>query len=174
MKGSVLNQRAVGEGSTKHALSEQSSQLPVQSQRIAADAETPTHAVVFEAGDEATDGLLRFAREQDLGAAHFTAIGAFREATLAFFNPESKEYEEIPVDEQTEVLSLTGNVARYEGEPKLHAHAVLGRRDGSTVGGHLMEAIVRPTLEVMLTEAPATLTRRIDDASGLPLIDLQA
>lgn len=131
-----------------------------------------TYAVVFDAGDEVTGGLLRFAHEHDLSAARLTALGAFREATLAFFNPETKEYEEIPVTEQTEVLNLTGNIARHDGAPKLHLHAVLGRRDGSTVGGHLMDAVVRPTLEVMLTETPATLTRQIDETSGLPLIDL--
>ena len=131
-----------------------------------------TFALVFDAGDEVTDGLLRFARAREIGAARFTAIGALREATLGFFSVESKDYKEIPIEEQTEVLSMTGNLALYEGEPKLHAHAVLGRPSGEALGGHVLQAIARPTLEVMLTASPTPLHREIDDVSTLPLLTL--
>ena len=134
--------------------------------------EARTFAVVFDAGDDPTDGLLAFAAEHDISAARLTGLGAFREAMLGFFVPETQKYEEIPVREQTEVLSLTGNIALHEGAPKLHAHVVLGRRSGEALGGHLLEATVRPTLEVMLTETPATLRREMDAASGLPLLTL--
>ncbi len=69
---------------------------------------------------------------------------------------------------------LAGDVALQDGRPKVHAHAVLGRSDGSTRGGHLHEAHVRPTLEVVLTELPAHLQRTMHDESGLALIDLRA
>jgi predicted DNA-binding protein with PD1-like motif len=75
------------------------------------------------------------------------------------------------VPEQVEVVSLVGDVALGEdGGPKVHAHAVLGRSDGSALGGHLLEARVRPTLEVILTELPGHLQRRHDRESGLGLI----
>lgn len=137
------------------------------------DAAERTWAVVLDPGDEPVACLTRFAREQKLDAARFTAIGAFSDAVVAFFDLQSKRYEHIPVREQVEVLSLIGDVALDEkGEPKLHAHVVLGRRDGSTCGGHLIEARVQPTLEVMLTEPPSWLRRRVDAATGLPLIRL--
>jgi uncharacterized protein len=125
---------------------------------------------VLEIGDEVTDCLTRLAREQRLSAAQVSAIGAFETATLAFFDWEKKEYEKIPVQEQTEVLSLAGDIADEKGEPKLHLHAVLGRRGGATIGGHLMQARVRPTLEVIVTESPAHLRRVHDEQSGLALI----
>ena len=132
-----------------------------------------TYAVVLEAGDEPIGCLTRFAREHGLDAARFTAIGAFADAVVAFFDLESKAYEHIPVHQQVEVLSLIGDVALApDGGPKLHAHVVLGRRDGSTCGGHLVAAHVQPTLEVMLVESPGWLQRRIDAATGLPLIAL--
>ena len=133
---------------------------------------TRTYTLVFESGDSVVDELIAFAAEHDLSASHFTAIGAFRQATVAFYDLEAKQFEEIPVGEQVEVLSMTGNLTRYEGAPQLHAHVVLGRRDGSTVGGHLLNATVNPTLEMMVIETPGTLQRRYDDASGLPLIDM--
>jgi predicted DNA-binding protein with PD1-like motif len=130
-------------------------------------------AVIFETGDEPVAGLTRFAEEQRLGASAFTAIGAFSEATLGYFDWEKKDYERIPVKEQVEVLALVGDVALQEGKPKLHAHVVLGRRDGSACGGHLLAARVRPTLEVIVTESPVHLRRKHDPVTGLALIDIE-
>jgi predicted DNA-binding protein with PD1-like motif len=134
-----------------------------------------TFAVVLGDSDSVTDELTMFAAERGIGAAALTAIGAFRTATLGFFDRTAKEYVEIPVDEQAEVLSLTGDLGRADdGRVALHAHVVLGLRDGSTRGGHLLSATVRPTLEVMVTESPAHLRRRHDPDVGLALIDLSA
>jgi predicted DNA-binding protein with PD1-like motif len=129
-----------------------------------------TFALVFDPGDEPLSGLERFAAESGLEAAHFTAIGAFRSATLGFFDRDTKDYLRNEVGEQTEVLSLAGNVALHEGRPRVHAHVVLGKRDGTAHGGHLLGAEVWPTLEVILTEAPSHLRRRHDPRTGLPLI----
>lgn len=132
-----------------------------------------TYAVVFDTGDEISEGLLKFAEENGVRGAHFTAIGAFQDVTLAYFDMEKKEYEEIPVREQVEVLTLAGNIGTHDGETKLHAHVVVGKRDGTTRGGHLMKAHVRPTLEVVVTETPSYLRRKEDKETGLPLIDPQ-
>jgi uncharacterized protein len=129
-----------------------------------------TFAVIFESGDEAMSGLVEFAQAHSLGASHFTAIGAFRDVTVGYFDWESKKYRKIPVSEQVEVLSLIGDVALKDGQPKVHAHIVVGRSDGSTRGGHLIEGHVRPTLEVILTESPEHLRKEIDQESGLALI----
>lgn len=127
--------------------------------------------LVLDPGDDPIAELERFSREQGLGGAHFTAIGAFSEAVLAFFDWEAKAYRDIPVDGQTEVVSLTGDVALGTEGPKVHAHVVLGRPDGAALGGHLRSARVRPTLEVVLEETP-DLRRVHDPQTGLALIDL--
>ncbi len=133
-------------------------------------------AVVFDPGDEPIEGLTGFARDSGLDAAHFTAIGAFQHATVGWFDLEVRDYRRIEVDEQVEVLALVGDITRagpdLGDDPKVHAHVVLGRSDGSLVGGHLLAGQVRPTLEVMLTETPAELRRSHDPATGLALIDL--
>jgi predicted DNA-binding protein with PD1-like motif len=105
-----------------------------------------------------------------------TAIGAFREATLGYFDWETMDYLKIPVREQVEVVSLVGDVAEGEkGGPKVHAHVVVSRRDGTALAGHLLEARVRPTLELILVdESPAHLQRRHDAESGLALIRIEA
>ena len=129
-----------------------------------------TWALVLEKGDEAVAALTSFARDHGLAAAHFTAIGAFSEVTLGYFDREQKDYRKIPIAEQVEVLSLLGDVALDNEQPKLHAHVVVGKSDGTAHGGHLLSARVWPTLEVILTESPSHLRRRTDRESGLALI----
>ncbi len=130
-----------------------------------------TFAVILETGEEAMATLQTFAEAERLTAAHFTAIGAFSRAVISYFDWERKAYLGIPVDEQVEVAAFTGDVAvDPQGRPALHAHVVLGRRSGSALAGHLAEAYVRPTLEVILTETPAHLHKELDPASGLALI----
>jgi predicted DNA-binding protein with PD1-like motif len=130
-----------------------------------------TFVAVLSTGDEVMESLKGLAEQERLSAAQITAIGAFSRATLAYFDWERKEYENIAVDEQVEVASLIGDIALDEqGAPALHIHLVLGKRDGGAIAGHLSEAYVRPTLEVILTETPAHLRRVKDSKTGLALI----
>jgi uncharacterized protein len=134
--------------------------------------EPRTFAFVLVGGESVTDELDAFAIAQKVSAAAVTAIGGFSDATLGFFDLADRKYLEIPVGEQAEVLSLVGDIGRDDdGRVALHAHVVLGLRDGSTRGGHLLAGTVRPTLEVMVTESPGELRRRYRDDLGLALID---
>jgi len=132
-----------------------------------------TFALVLGTGEEAMSALTAFAAERQLNASHFTAIGAFSRAVVAYFEWSSKDYRQIPIDEQVEVLSLAGDIAREEGKVKVHAHVVLGKSDATAHGGHLVEGHVRPTLEIVVTESPGYLRRRFDPESRLALIDPQ-
>jgi len=130
-----------------------------------------TYALIFETGDELAEGLKRFATEQKLAGSSFKAIGAFSAAKLGWFNWETKRYEtSVDLQEQVELLSMIGDIALQNGKPQVHAHVVIGRRDGTAHGGHLQAATVRPTCEVILTESPQHLQKEMDEASGLALI----
>lgn len=131
-----------------------------------------TFALVFDEGDEVLSQLRAFAGEQNLLASQFSGIGAFGQVVLGYFDLERRDYKHIPIAEQVEVLSLLGNVALTGSEYKIHAHVVLGKRDGTAHGGHLLEAHVRPTLELVVTESPAHLQRVTDEKTGLPLLSL--
>jgi predicted DNA-binding protein with PD1-like motif len=133
-----------------------------------------TFAVVFDKNEDVREPLLAFAREQGISGAQLTAIGAFSEATLAYFDRQKRQYKEIPVQEQVEVVSFAGNLGRKDGSPMLHAHVVVGKADGTAVAGHFLRAKVWPTLEMMITETPQPLHRVEDEETGLALIDLTA
>lgn len=134
-----------------------------------------TFAVVLDKGEEVMKTLEAFAVSERLAAAHLTAIGAFQDVLLLYFDWEKKDYARIPVREQVEVASMLGDIAMSpSGKPALHIHLVVGKRDGTAMAGHLAEAHVRPTLEVIITESPAHL-RKVEDAeTGLALIDPEA
>jgi len=129
-------------------------------------------AIVFSSGEEMVRGLTDMVRVQQISNAHFTGIGALRAGILGYFDVTRREYRRFGIDEQVEVLSLTGNIALEGEQPKVHAHIVVGRFNGSTLGGHLLEAHIRPTLEIVLVESPHYLRRTFDPASGLALLDL--
>jgi predicted DNA-binding protein with PD1-like motif len=130
-----------------------------------------TCVLVFQTGDEVMDGLSSWCGEQRVAAARFTAIGGLSDLVLGWFDWQAKTFHEIPVAEQVEVVSMLGDVALGpDGEPAVHAHLVVGRSDGTTRGGHLIRAQVRPTLELVLDEVPVHLHKRHDPQTGLALI----
>ncbi len=134
------------------------------------EGEPKTYLLVFHTGQEVMKGLHAFAKQQGLVAGHLTGIGAISHAVLGYFNPQKKAYERVRVAEQTEVLALTGNLALYDNEPFFEVHTALGLENGSARGGHLFEAYVRPTVEVVLTAFAHPVRRKIDPATGLPLL----
>ena len=135
--------------------------------------EPKTFALIFDTGDEIANELQQFERRQGLGGSSFKAIGALSHAKLGWFNWETKKYDPACVlDEQVELLSLIGDIALTDGEPQVHAHVIVGRPDGTAHGGHLLEARVRPTCELILTESPTFLQKKFDPQSGIALIQI--
>jgi uncharacterized protein len=132
-----------------------------------------THVIVLETGDEVLASLNGFAQAEHLAASSFKAIEALSSVEVGWFNWDSKEYQiAVKLDEQVELLSLIGDIALKDNEPQIHAHLVIGRRDGTAHGGHLLSATVRPTCEIVVTESPRHLQKEIDPASGIALIRL--
>ena len=141
----------------------------MQCKQLASDSER-SFAVVLDSGDEVVESLLAFARDHDFTAGRLTGLGALSGVVLGFFDLERKTYDRIEINEQVELVALIGGFATFQGEVQLHAHVVVAKRDGTAHGGHLLEAIVRPTLEVVVVDSPAHLRREVDPATNLPLI----
>ena len=139
---------------------------------VVEDADVVTYVVVCDPGDEAVTALAQFARSERLEAAQITAIGAFQSATVGWFDPATRQYRRIPIDEPCELLSLVGDIAVGEDGPVAHMHVVLGLSDGTTRGGHLLEGRVFPTLEAVVTENPAHLRKVLRPDIGIARIDL--
>ena len=51
-----------------------------------------TYAVVLDTGDEVASELASFVRQNEVEAASVTAIGAFHDALLGYFDWQTKQY----------------------------------------------------------------------------------
>ena len=132
----------------------------MKSKLVSSEVNKRTFVLVLDAGEEAFSTITAFAEHERISGASLTALGAFEHAKVGWFDLGSRQYHPIHVNEQAEVLSILGDIAIGDnGTPTLHIHTVLGLKDGTTRGGHLMEGIVRPTLEVVVTEIEQHLRR---------------
>jgi predicted DNA-binding protein with PD1-like motif len=143
----------------------------MQIKLLSGEEETKEYAVIFGKGDEAVSGLVEFAEKYRITSAHFTAIGALNGATLAWFDPQRKMYKKIPIHGQVEVIGMSGDIALYQGKPIVHTHMIVGTSDGTTRGGHVLDAYVSPTLEAIVTVDPIAMQKRFDPETDLTLID---
>lgn len=129
--------------------------------------------LILDRGEEAFKTITEFADGEKITGASVSAIGAFSQAKVGWFDLTAKKYKPIEVNEQCEVLSLIGDVAQGDdGKASLHLHAVLGLQDGTVRGGHLLPGLVQPTLEVTITETVVHLRRKKRSDLGIALIDV--
>jgi hypothetical protein len=154
--------------SPSHPIEE--AEVPGMKVQLIRDGNAKEYAVILAKGDEAFSGLMEFAEKYLVASGHFTAIGALSRVTLGWFDLQKKMYRKIPIDKQVEVLSMIADFALYQGKPALHTHMTVGHRDGRTSGGHVIEAVVSPILEVFVTAEPVPLNKKYDPETGLTLI----
>ena len=108
------------------------------------------------------------ADEAGIDAAWFVAMGAVADATVWFYDQTELEYREVEFDEPLEVASCVGNVSWLGGERFAHTHAVLSRRSGQTLAGHLDSATVFAG-ELYVRSFEDELTREHDESTDLDL-----
>ena len=143
----------------------------MRAQVLSRNSEEITYAVIFGKGDEVMAGLTEFAEKNHLGASRITGIGGIEDATVGSFDRKQNKHVPIQIDQQSEVLSLLGDIALFHGKPVVHLHMVVGFPDGTAHGGHLLKAHVWPTMEVIVTDYPNTMHKKLDAETGAALIE---
>ena len=123
--------------------------------------------LIFKKGENFLEALKKRLENGSIKNGFFYGLGGFSKATLSYYDLKKKKYVERKMKSGPyEVVSLMGNVA---SDMTVHCHAVLGKRDFHTVGGHLMSAVVGGTLEILFSETEA-LSRKFDEETGLNLL----
>ncbi|XP_054257891.1 bifunctional protein GlmU-like isoform X3 [Macrosteles quadrilineatus] len=118
----------------------------------------------FLPGEELKTSLQQYVATQGLEAAFIiTCVGSVSKATLRFSTQQSGPGSEKEVTyrkEYFDILSLVGTVSQGGA----HLHVVLGRADGTVVGGHLVgNAKIHTTAEVVIGESLAEVYIRKND-----------
>jgi predicted DNA-binding protein with PD1-like motif len=144
-----------------------------------ADGSGPKHVFEYQAGKdlmvriepdaELVRSVAELARDRNIQAGSFVAIGALKRARLACFDQRGYQYREITIDSAHEMASCAGNISLKDGQPFVHAHVVLSDETGSTKAGHLMEGIVfAAEVHVRQLQGPK-LERKYDETTRLSL-----
>lgn len=124
----------------------------------------------FDKREEIISELAVFCKNQNIPAASFTALGAASEVTLSFYNLPEKRYKDHSLQEHTEIVSVTGDVARMKDETIIHAHGVFAKQDLTTIGGHIKKLVVSATCEITLWKLGSKVERQFDPETGLNLL----
>lgn len=120
-------------------------------------ADSRTYEIRFGTGDEILSGLTEFAEQHHIVSAHITGIGGLISAKLGWGSPTVPGMKEIDVNSKCELVSLTGNISWRGQHPYVHLHGVVAFSDGSTKGGHVIEARVDPLAEIFVVTTAAPL-----------------
>ncbi len=138
---------------------------------ISENGATKTYSIIFAAGDEILSGLKEFAIKYQVTSAHFTAIGDAKSARFGWYDKSRQMFRVNEINGFAEITSLVGDIAVYNNNPVVHGHINLATEDGMVHGGHLLEAFVSPTLEVMMTVEPVAMYKKLDPEFGILIID---
>lgn len=123
-------------------------------------------------GEKIIESLSNFLEGKNIRSGFLKGIGGASEIELGYYNLETKEYSWKTFSQIHEVLSLLGNISLVNEKPFIHAHVVISNDQFQSFGGHLKEAAVGATLEVLITPIEETVARIQDDEIGLKLLDL--
>ncbi len=117
--------------------------------------------------------LKTFCKERKITLGSISGLGSLKSATLGFFDPKTKDYEEKTFDEPLEMASLVGNIAMKDGEPLLHLHTTIAGNDYEAYAGHMVKGIISLTAEIYITVINGRIEKTFDPATGLNRLDFK-
>ena len=130
------------------------------------------YCIKLEKGDKIIENLTEMCNKEGIKFGFISGIGAVGDVTLGIYDLSTKKYSDKRIKKPLEVLSLSGNVTQVEGKRFVHAHVVLSDEEMQAFGGHLKEAVVSVTAEIILRKVDGEIKRKKDAETGLNLWDV--
>lgn len=127
------------------------------------------YVIRLEKGEEIVAQIKELCEKEGIKLASLTGIGAVNKVTAGLFKTKEKKYVSKTYEEDMEIVSLGGNVSRMNGETYLHLHISVANEAGMVRGGHLSEALISATGELVLTRIEGTVEREFSEEIGLNL-----
>ncbi|MCH7604475.1 DNA-binding protein [Patescibacteria group bacterium] len=128
-----------------------------------------TYILRIDKGEDVIEEVTKFCNAETIQAGFFRAIGAASEITISWYNVHKKEYTDRHIQEDLEIISVTGNVAMLKGKSYVHAHGCLSNEAMEPVAGHIKQLRVAATCEVVLEALQGTVEREYSEEIGLNL-----
>ena len=116
---------------------------------------------------ELTSEIANYCRQSGISSGVVIGtIGSVESARLNFLKELPGKYEEKEYKGPLEIVGAQGSIALKDSELIIHIHIQLSGTDGCQAG-HLVEASVFSTAEVIIGELDYQLHRYADDYTGL-------
>lgn len=128
-----------------------------------------TIVIRMDKGEEVVSSLKSICQKEDIKLASVSAIGAVNDITVGVFNPDTKQYKSNRFTGSFEIVSLSGTVTTMKGIPYIHLHMSVGDGNGKVFGGHLNEAKISATCEMVITLIDGEVDREYSEEIGLNL-----
>ena len=126
----------------------------------------------LERGEELVASLKEIMNKSIVdGCAKVSGIGATDNVTIGVFNPKTKVYTKKNIREDMEILSISGNLTKQNGEPYVHIHGSFASLD-NVYGGHINELYISATAEIVIDVYQTMIDRFFDEETGLNLLEL--
>ena len=123
----------------------------------------------LDRGDEVVAAIRRLAEAEGVKLASVTGLGATDDFTVGIFDTAEKQYHALHYTGAHEITSLVGSVNTMNGEHYSHLHMTASDISGAVVGGHLNQARISATAEIVIVVTDGTVDRFRDEAVGLNL-----
>jgi len=133
---------------------------------------TDKYVIRLESGDDILQSLRQFATAKRLSAGLLEGIGSLSKVKLGHYDFKTRKYSYQTVEDDLEILNLSGNIASMNSQPIPHLHVTLGRRDFSVIGGHLDEGSSANMVEIGILKLPGKLVKAKDEEIGLNVLQL--
>ncbi len=124
----------------------------------------------IDRGEEIVKAVNDLCRKENITLGSLSGLGAVDKAKLGLYSIEKQEYIVNEFEGEYEITSLIGNVTTKDGVPYLHMHMTISDITGAVVGGHLSEARVAVTCEVVIQTAEGTIEREPDPVIGINMM----
>jgi predicted DNA-binding protein with PD1-like motif len=129
------------------------------------------YIVRLDPGERIVETLTAFCAAESIRAASITGVGTCVEAELGSLDWETKAHRPRKFEGHFEIAALVGNVSVIDGKPLVHLHVTLADAECRAFSGHLHEAEIKATGEIIITPLAGELRRRKDPATGLNSIE---
>ncbi len=136
--------------------------------------EKHTFYIRIDKGESLIDSIKTICQQENIRAGHFQGIGACDYALLGTYIPEKNDFIEHRLSGMLEMVSLIGNVTTdHNNETFLHSHAIFSYIDENgkiaLTGGHLVEARISYTGEIVLNISEEKIGRMNDPKTGIEI-----
>jgi len=121
----------------------------------------------IDKGEEVVETIKKFCKDHGITLGSISGLGAADRIKVGLFNVEEKKYYSTVLTGDYEITNLTGNISTMDGETYLHLHITVSDHEMRAFGGHLNEAVISGTCELVLDIIDGIVDRQFSEDVGL-------